>query len=73
MEECEKWLADYLRGQVFKSVGAVKAEAEKRGFTRGQLSKARKALGVALVSDITIYAEPRNWFWLIPREDNGDA
>lgn len=68
---CEEWLAEYLKGPVFKNCERVRASAEKRGFTKGQLSAARKKLGVATVSDSTKQnGAAKNWYWLIPKEDD---
>lgn len=71
--ECVEWLAEFLGGQVFRSCERVRAEAARQGFSRGDLSKARKTLGVTTINDSSIYGEPRNWFWLIPKEENTDA
>ena len=70
MIKCEKWLADFLKGQVFKNAKEVKREAAANGFSKGALNEARKILGVATVNDAAFQEnrEAQNWFWLIPKD-----
>ena len=69
MGECEKWLAKLLAGQKFVDCEKIRIEATEKGFTKGQLSIARKALGVTSVSDSVLHnGRAKTWFWLIPKE-----
>jgi len=68
MGECEKWLLEYLspRGEVI--CNAVRDEARKQGYARGQLKAARKSLGVRCCNDWAANGEALNWFWSLPGE-----
>lgn len=69
MTECEKWLANILTGQVFINCEKIRIEADERDFSKGQLSIARKNLGVTAANDALLHeGKAENWFWLIPRE-----
>ena len=74
MNTCESWLANLLKGQVFKNCEAIRKEAAGRGFTKGQLSAARKKLNVVAVNDAGMHeGTAQNWFWLIPKNERDDT
>ena len=69
MQTCEEWLRDFLkeRGPVHYAI--VKEKAKERGFTRGQLKSARKALKVETINDWALSGETLNWYWQLPSSE----
>ena len=72
---CEDWLIKLLSGQKFLNCEVIRKKAKKAGYSKGQLNKARTICGVATISDISLQEnrKAKNWFWLIPKEDDTNA
>lgn len=72
---CGQWLAALLGGQKFMNCEVIRVMAKEAGYSKGQLSKARKECGVTTVNDMTAQKDniAKNWFWLIPKEDTENA
>jgi hypothetical protein len=72
MTECEKWLEKRLSGSIFVNCETIREEARDMGFSKGMLSAAKKKLGVTAVNDAAFHdGVSENWFWLIPRLEEG--
>ena len=65
MNDCEKWLFDYLTKNGTTNCEVVREEARKCGFKKSELKQARKNLGVKCWNDRAIYGETLNWFWYL--------
>lgn len=69
MNNCELWLTTLLPGQTFMNCEEIRIRANAAGFSKGQLSAARKSLGVTVINDSSLHdGKAENWFWLIPKE-----
>ena len=74
MNECEKWLREFLNREYFILCDTVREEAEKQGFTRKQVKEARKTLGVETINEWaanegkTLY-----WFWGLPHGGSSES
>lgn len=62
MNECEKWLAEFLRKESTVLCEIVRKEAKNKGFTRRQLRDARKAIGVKTFHQFNGSEATPNWF-----------
>jgi hypothetical protein len=66
MNECKKWLEEYLRGHGMVLCETVRAEAAKLGFKKTELKQARVSLGVKCWNDWAANEDgTQNWFWYL--------
>ena len=71
MNDCEKWLLEFLRIHGLTRCNVVRGEAIKQGFSQKDLKSARKALGVKCWNDFAVNGETLNWFWYLPDDMKG--
>ena len=64
---CKEWLKKYLSAGS-QECGGVKISAKKAGFSKAELTEARKALGVKTWHQFDHTEKPfvDNWFWYLP-------
>jgi len=63
--DCKQWLVEFIPAGTFKDCDQVRQKAKGEGFSKGELTAARKELDIATFSfGGTDYAEaPQRWFW----------
>lgn len=71
LEECITWMRKKLSGGSVVC-DYIREEGRKEGFTRGQLSQARKILGVVTFHQFDEDGATPNWFWSLPDERIND-
>lgn len=67
MNDCEKWLYEYLKKAGTVLCDAVKTAAKEEGFSQNQLKAARKVIGVKTFHFFDEFGETPNWFWSLPK------
>ncbi len=60
---CEEWLKGILKPGKVLLCDAVREEAKKKGFSRVELKRARKTLGVKAFHQFDEDGATQNWFW----------
>lgn len=69
MNDCEKWLFNFLKDKDIILCDVVRDEAKKQRFKKSEFKAARKSLGVETLNDWAANegGETLNWFWRLPK------
>ena len=66
--DCKTWLEKRLSDMKVVNIEKIKTEGKEKGYSKGQLSEARKILGVATVDDRAQHnGVAQNWYWCLPK------
>lgn len=67
---CRAWLSKLLADGEPHNVENIRAERKKAGFTKSEVSSAKKSLGVVSFNKTALKAEvTQNWFWQLPSKE----
>lgn len=68
MANCKIWLERFLRdNDGERNVSSIRIAAKENGFTRRQVSAAKKELGLITLNDWDAKGESAsNWWWRLP-------
>jgi hypothetical protein len=70
MNNCTKWLLDYLTEHGPVIVNQVREQANVMGFERNDLKSARKELNVKTFHQFEGKNETKIWYWFLPGQVN---
>lgn len=67
---CRAWLSKILADGEPHNVENIRSERKKAGFTKNEVSAAKKSLGVISFNDANLQDRAaQNWFWQLPGEE----
>ncbi|MGC4018922.1 MAG: hypothetical protein QM793_06660 [Muricomes sp.] len=65
IRDCDAWLRLQLQDRGLHLCDEIRKKAKKRGFTKQELAKARKVIGVKTFHQFDESGATTNWFWYL--------
>ncbi|MFB7301693.1 hypothetical protein [Heyndrickxia sporothermodurans] len=68
MNDCEKWLFNFLKDRDFVLCDEVREDFKKQGFKKSEFKAARKSLRIETINNAN-WSEggSTEWFWRLPK------